>query len=60
MGARKTKGENLRLTIDPGVDTDKLVRLLLLDGITIHLHRSARHGHIRIGIEAPQQIKISR
>lgn len=56
----RREGENLRLTINPGVDTEKLVRLLLRDGITIHLHRSPRDGHIRIGIEAPQQIKISR
>lgn len=56
----RREGENLRLTIDPDVDTEKLMRLLLRDGITIHLNRSPRNGHIRIGVEAPQQIKISR
>ncbi|HCF4081149.1 hypothetical protein PA6566_01177 [Pseudomonas aeruginosa] len=56
----RREGENIRLTIDPAVDTEKLLRLLLRDGITIHLHRGQRDGHIRVGIEAPQQIKITR
>ena len=53
-------GEVIRLTIDPGVDTEKLFRELLRDGITLHLGSTARHGRIRISIEAPRQIKIMR
>ncbi|SIP94081.1 carbon storage regulator [Aquipseudomonas alcaligenes] len=56
----RREGESIRLTIDPGVDTDKLLALLLRDGITIHMHRVQRDGHIRVGIEAPKQVKISR
>lgn len=56
----RREGESIPLTIAPGVDAEKLLRLLLRDGITIHVHRGQRDGHIRIGIEAPQQIKISR
>ena len=43
----RREGESIRLTIDPGVDTDKLLTLLLRDGITIHMHRGQRDGHIR-------------
>lgn len=56
----RREGESIRLTIDPGVDTEKLLTLLLRDGITIHIHRGQRDGHIRVGIEAPKQVKISR
>ncbi|HHG4467952.1 MULTISPECIES: carbon storage regulator [Pseudomonadaceae] len=56
----RREGETIRLTIDPGVDTEKLLALLLRDGITIHMHRGQRDGHIRVGIEAPKQIQISR
>ena len=48
----RREGESIRLTIDPGVDTEKLLALLLRDGITIHMHRGQRDGHIRVGIEA--------
>lgn len=56
----RREGEKIRLTIDPGVDTEKLLRDLLQDGITLHLGATERHGQIRIGIEAPRQIKIMR
>ncbi|BCG21958.1 MULTISPECIES: carbon storage regulator [Pseudomonadaceae] len=56
----RREGETIRLTIDPGVDTEKLLALLLRDGITIHMHRGQHNGHIRVGIEAPKQIQISR
>lgn len=56
----RREGETIRLTIDPGVDTEKLLALLLRDGITIHMYRGQRDGHIRVGIEAPKQIQISR
>lgn len=50
-------GEVIRLTIEPGVDTEKLFRELLRDGITLHLGSTARHGRIRISIEAPHRLK---
>lgn len=56
----RREGESIHLSIDPGVDTQKLLSLLLRDGITIHVHRGQRDRHIRVGIEAPRQIKISR
>lgn len=56
----RREGEEIRLTIDPGIDTDKLLRELLRDGITLHLGSTERHGQIRIGIEAPRQIRIMR
>lgn len=41
----RREGETIRLTIDPGVDTEKLLALLLRDGITIHMHRGQHNGH---------------
>ena len=52
-------GEQIRLTIDPAVDTDKLLRLLLRDGITVQM-LEVDHGKVRLAIEAPNQVKILR
>ena len=55
----RKEGEEIRLTIDPGVDTDKLLRRLLIDGITIRV--SALSGRqVRIGIEAPLEVLVLR
>lgn len=56
----RREGEQIRLTIDPGVDTEKLLQQLLRDGITIYLGAAVHCGEIRIGIEAPKQINIHR
>ncbi|VXC18950.1 Carbon storage regulator, CsrA [Pseudomonas sp. 8AS] len=48
-------GEQIRLTIDPAVDTDKLLR----DGITVQM-LEVDHGKVRLAIEAPNQVKILR
>lgn len=54
-------GENIRLTIDPGVDLAKLLHLhlLLRDGITIRIDTLGQ-GAVRVGIEVPKQIGIYR
>lgn len=33
----RREGEMIRLTIDPGIDTEKLLKQLLRDGITVHV-----------------------
>ena len=56
----RREGEMIRLTIDPGVDTEKLLKQLLRDGITVHIDAIKRHGRARISIEAPKQMAILR
>jgi sRNA-binding carbon storage regulator CsrA len=58
MLSRK-EGEEIRLTIDPGVDTDKLLQHLLRDGITVHVG-ALNGGKVRIGIEAPPEVLVLR
>lgn len=55
----RKKGEEIRLTIDPGVDTDKLLRRLLIDGITIRVN-SFSCSQVQIGIEAPPEVLVLR
>jgi carbon storage regulator len=59
LSLTRSDGENIRLTIDPGVDTDKLLQQLLRDGITIHIDTRGQ-GAVRVGIEAPKQVCILR
>ncbi|WP_278618609.1 carbon storage regulator [Ectopseudomonas oleovorans] len=54
------EGEMIRLTIDPGVDTEKLFRELLRDGITVHVGAFQGQSRVRINIEAPKQVLILR
>ena len=55
----RKEGEQIRLTIDPEADTDKLLRRLLIDGITIGINElSGRNA--RVSIEAPPQVVILR
>lgn len=56
----RREGEMIRLTIDPGVDTEKLLKQLLRDGITVHIGAIQGHGRARISIEAPKQMAILR
>ncbi len=53
------EGELIRITIDPGVDTEKLLRHLLRDGITIGVAHVQAH-QVRLAIEAPLQMRILR
>ncbi|MDH0894675.1 MULTISPECIES: carbon storage regulator [unclassified Pseudomonas] len=59
LSLSRRDGEQIRLTIDPGVDADKLLRQLVRDGITIHVSTQGQ-GAVRIGIEAPKQVAIYR
>lgn len=52
----RREGEMIRLTIDPGVDTEKFLKQLLRDRITVHIGAIKRHGRARISIEAPKQM----
>lgn len=56
----RREGEIIRLTIDPGVDTEKLLKELLPDGITVHVGAFQGHSQVRISIEAPKQMLILR
>ncbi len=56
----RREGEKIRLTIDPGVDTEKLLKELLRDGITVHVGAFHGQGQVRISIEAPKQVLIMR
>jgi hypothetical protein len=59
LSLTRRDGENIRLTIDPGVDADKLLKHLLRDGITIRIDTRGQ-GAVRVGIEAPKQVGIYR
>ena len=53
------EGDQIRLTIDPGVDTVKLLEHLLRDGITLHVAEIAG-TRVRIGVEAPRSVLVLR
>lgn len=55
----RREGEDIRLTIDPGVDTEKLLAELLRDGITIHFGEFDGR-QVAVSVEAPKSIKIMR
>lgn len=55
----RRSGEMIRLTIDPAVDTEALLKHLLRDGITLHVGEM-QGGQVRIGIDAPREMLILR
>lgn len=55
----RREGEQIRLTIDAGVDADKLLKQLLRDGITIYIGEM-HDGQVKVGVEAPSQLIIMR
>lgn len=55
----RREGEQIRLTIDPGVDTEKFLQHLLRDGITVHIGAIAG-GKVRVAVEAPKEVLILR
>ncbi|MBB2495957.1 carbon storage regulator [Aquipseudomonas ullengensis] len=59
LSLTRHEGEEIRLTIDPGVDAEVLLRNLLRDGITIHVTEIQR-GRVCVSIEAPPQVMILR
>lgn len=59
LSLTRRDGESIRLTIDPGVDADKLLKQLLRDGITIRVETRGQRA-VRVDIEAPKQVGIYR
>jgi sRNA-binding carbon storage regulator CsrA len=55
----RREGDQIKLSIDPGVDTEALLKHLLRDGITIHVGELSG-GQVRIGVDAPKEILILR
>lgn len=55
----RRSGEMIRLTIDPAVDTEALLKHLLRDGSTLHVGE-AQGGKVRIGVDAPREMLILR
>ena len=55
----RKEGEEIRLSIQPGVDTEKLLNQLLTDGITIRVS-DLTSNQVRIGIEAPREVLVLR
>jgi sRNA-binding carbon storage regulator CsrA len=53
------EGEQIKLSIDPGVDTEALLKHLLRDGITIHVGE-LHGGKVKIGVDAPREILVLR
>jgi carbon storage regulator CsrA len=53
------EGDQIKLSIDPGVDTEALLKHLLRDGITIHVGE-IDGGKVRIGVDAPKEILVLR
>lgn len=43
----RREGEMIRLTIDPGVDAEKLLKELLRDGITMHIGAIQGQSQVR-------------
>jgi sRNA-binding carbon storage regulator CsrA len=55
----RKEGEEIRLSIQPDVDTEKLLNHLLTDGITIRVS-DLTSNQVRIGIEAPREVLVLR
>lgn len=59
LALTRHEGEQIRLSIDPGVDTEALLQHLLRDGITIHIGEIGG-GKVRIGVDAPREMLVLR
>ena len=55
----RREGEQIRMTIDPGVDIEKLISHLLRDGITIHVG-AIEGNRASIAIDAPRELRVVR
>jgi sRNA-binding carbon storage regulator CsrA len=53
------EGDQIKLSIDPGVDTGALLKHLLRDGITIHVGE-LHGGKVKIGVDAPREVLVLR
>lgn len=55
----RREGQHLRLTIDPAVNTEKLLQHLLRDGITITIG-CIDAQRVKVAVDAPAEILIMR
>lgn len=53
------EGDQIKLSIDPGVNTEALLKHLLRDGITIRVGEMSG-GKVRIGVDAPREVLVLR
>lgn len=53
------EGERIKLSIDPGADTDTLLKHLLSYGITLYIGEMSG-GKVRVSVDAPREILILR
>jgi hypothetical protein len=53
------ESDQIKLSIDPGVDTEALLKHLLREGITVHVGEMGG-GKVRIGVDAPKEILVLR
>lgn len=60
LSVNRRDGEQIRLIIEPGIDTDTLLQALLRNGITIQINTTSNPNQIRVSIDAPRQISILR
>ena len=59
LALTRHEGEQIKLSIDPGVDAAALLLHLLRDGITIHIGEHSG-GKVRIGVDAPKEMLVLR
>ncbi|MCY1347528.1 hypothetical protein D9M68_374040 [compost metagenome] len=60
LSLNRRDGEQVRLIIEPGINTDILLEELQRNGITIRINTTSNPNQIRVSIEAPRQISILR
>lgn len=52
-------GQSVVLTLDPAADPEKVLHLLMRDGITLSVY-DVEGGNVRVSIDAPREISIAR
>lgn len=52
-------GQSVVLTLDPAADPEKVLQLLMRDGITLSVY-DVEGGNVRVSIDAPREISIVR
>jgi len=60
LSLNRRDGQQIRLIVEPGIDTDTLLQELLRNGITIQINTTSNPNQIRVSIDAPRQISILR
>ena len=59
LAVTRREGEKIRLSIDPGVDTERLLQQLLREGITVHIGEFSGRK-VKVAIEAPREVTVLR